>query len=241
MIMKRFIYLLSIVALASSCKTPNILMGDCEGAYTDILNDDPSFEHKIRPDDKISLSIWNHDDLSLGSAFNIYNTNEAFGKWLLVDEEGKVAMPKLGHVELGGLTTREAADTLEVLYGKYIVDPIIGVKVLNKEVTVLGEVRQPGKYVMEREVNHIGDAIAMAQGFEYYADVNQVQLIRDGVGYMIDLEYLEQDMLEKIIVESGDVINVPSRKGKGLDMKAPTMIPFASLITATAIFLTLFL
>jgi len=206
-----------------------------------ILKSEMDYEHKIRPDDKLSLSIWNHDDMSLGSAFNIYNTNEAFGKWLLVDEEGNIPLPKLGRVNLAGLSCREASDTLEILYTEYIVDPIIGVKVLNKEVTILGEVRNPGVYVMDKEVYNVADVIALAEGLEFYADVNHIHLIRDGVGYLVDFETLEQDMLERLIVESGDIINVPSRSGKGMDMKAPTLIPFASILTAAAIFLTLFL
>ncbi|TAE89828.1 MAG: hypothetical protein EAY81_01730 [Bacteroidetes bacterium] len=112
---------------------------------------DSAFEHLIKPDDKLSISIWNHDDLSVGSIFGIYNSNEVYGKWLLVDKKGEVAVPAAGKIKLAGLSTRQAADTLKILLSHKIVNPVIVVRVLNLQATVLGEVKNPGVFMLEKE------------------------------------------------------------------------------------------
>ena len=120
--------------------------------------------HLIKTDDKVSVSIWNHDDLSIGSLFGIYNSNEVYGKWVLVNESGVASLPKIGAVKLGGLTTTEAADHLKGPYSKFIKDPIIVVKVLNREVTILGEVATPGNYLLEKESNTLFELLGKAGG-----------------------------------------------------------------------------
>jgi polysaccharide export outer membrane protein len=153
---------------------------------------------------------------------------------VLVDAAGYTMLPKLGKVRLGGLTCVEAADTLANLYSAFLVDPILVVKVLNRDVTILGEVRTPGKYILEKESNTLTEIIGNAQGFEFYADKKKVQLIRNNKSYQIDFTKL-QDNNYQILVQAGDVINVPTRRGKAIDKKAPTLIPFASAITALAV------
>ena len=95
----------------------------------ELVKSDTVHYQTIKTDDKISLSIWNHDDMSIGSVFSIYNSNEAYGKWVLVDKAGFVSFPKIGKVKVSGLNCPQAADTLQALFAKYLVDPIIVVKV----------------------------------------------------------------------------------------------------------------
>ncbi len=225
-----------------SCKTQYLFESEQQGNLNELMiTDTIAYENTIKTDDKVSLSIWNHDDMSIGSVFSIYNSNEAYGKWVLVDANGFVTLPKIGRVALRGQTCSAAADTLTKLYAKYLVSPVIVVKVLNREVTILGEIRTPGTYTLEKESNTLIEIIGKAQGFERYANFKKVQLIRNGISYNIDMTKLTKDMIHSIIVESGDVINIPSKRGKGLDQKAPTLIPFASALTAIVVALSLIL
>lgn len=240
--MKRLlVYSFMIMVLGSlfSCSTQQLLMSENHADIIDLLPKDSAYQHRIQVDDKLSLSIWNHDDLSIGSVFSIYNSNEAFGKWVLIDEDGNAQLPKIGEVHLEGLTCIEAADTLERLYAKHIKDPIIVAKVLNRHVTVLGEVRMPGYIILEEEQVNLMDVIGKAQGFSDYADLSSVRLVRGNKSYYLDLQELESVFYHNIIVHSGDILIVSSKKGKSLDQKAPTLIPFASALTAIAVFSTL--
>lgn len=229
---------LLLVIMFSSCAYQNIFTTEDYADLSELMRKDSSYQHLIDTDDKLSVSVWNHQNLSIGSVFGIHNSNEVYGHWILVDAEGNVLLPKLGKVQLKGLTTMEASDTLSTLYSEMLVDPIIVVKVQNREVSILGEVRTPGKYLLEKEQNTLTEIIALAQGFDFYADKEQIELIRNNKCYKIDYTVLQNNDYQ-IIVQSGDVINVPTRRGKMIDKRSPTLIAFASAITAIAVLISL--
>ena len=192
--------------------------------------------YTIKTDDKISVSIWNHDEMSIGSIYGVYNSNEVYGKWIMVDKQGEAALPGIGRINLLNLNTQQAADSLKILYVTTIKNPIISVKILNKEVSILGELRKPGKYVLEKEENSILEIISKAEGFDYYADKKRVRLVREESGktieYKLDFRNEYISYLANLNLKPGDIIYVQSKKGKSLDKKAPTILPIASLITA---------
>ena len=158
-----------------------------------------------------------------------------------MNHEGYVSLPKIGSIKLGGLSCDEAKVILIEKYKFYLVNPIIVVKVLNRQVTILGEVRTPGVYILEKEKNLLSELIGLAEGFEAYADIEKVQLIRDGNSYIVDMTQLDVYKSCNLIIRSEDIIHVPSKKGKRLDEKAPTIIPFASIITSVGIILSVIL
>ncbi|NQX99463.1 MAG: polysaccharide export protein [Flavobacteriales bacterium] len=230
----RPLFLILLVVLSTSCSYQNIFENKQQNDLKDLITKDSTYQHIITVDDKLSVSVWNHDNMSIGSLFGIYSSNQVYGKWVLVDAAGYIMVPKIGRVRLGGLTCLEAADTLATLYSEILVDPNLVVKVLNRDVTILGEVRTPGKYILEKEGNTLTEIIGNAQGFEFYADKKKIQLIRNNKSYRIDFTKL-MDNNYQILVQAGDVINVPTRRGKSIDKKAPTLIPFASALTALAV------
>lgn len=235
------IVILMVLATLFSCSTQQLLSSKLEGNISDLITNDSLYEHRIKADDKLSISIWNHDDLSIGSVFSIYNSNESFGKWVLVDQDGYAQLPKIGPMLLAGLTCKEAADTLEKIYSEDIKDPIIVAKVLNRHVTILGEVTMPGYYILEEEQVRIMDVIGKARGFTNYADVSAIKLVRNNISYPIDLQSMDTILYHSLILHSGDIVIVTPKRGKAVDQKAPTLIPFASVLTAVAVFTTLIL
>jgi polysaccharide biosynthesis/export protein len=232
------------VVLLNSCATQNLFQGQMKVQNNaTYMKAELEGEHLIKKDDKITVSIWNHDDLSVGSLYGIYNSNEVYGKWVLVDKEGFVGLPQLGRVKLAGYTTLQAERILIELYSKFIVSPVIEVKVMNVEVTVLGEVKNPAVYVLDKENNTLAEIIGKAGGFDFYANKKCIQVVR-GEGkatqqIIIDMTSLENYKLMNLRLETGDVIYVPTRRGKLLDKKAPVIIPFVSLVTAMVVLLNL--
>lgn len=205
----------------------------------------PDYQYRIRKDDKITMSIWDHDDLSIGSLYGIYNSNEVYGKWVLVDANGQVTLPRIGNFTIGGMTVIEAKDSLAKLYGKWIVNPIIEVKVINKEINVLGEVKTPGKFVVDKDNNTIFDIVARAGDFDFYANKKCVKIIRqDGASVKminVDLTHADNYLNRNIQVLPGDMVIVPSKKNKEFDKRISTIIPIVSSISALALMLGLVL
>lgn len=243
--------LLVIISGLYSCKTQNLLTQEkADIRYQHLDADsaflfDDSYEYRIRKDDKISMSFWGHDDLSVGSIYGIYNSNEVYGKWLLVDARGHITLPRLGNYPIEGLTVAEAEEKLVAAYKKWIVNPVIEVKVLNKEITILGELRNPGKYLVERDNNSLLELVSMAGGYEFYANLKSIKVIRQfgKEVKMINLdltnggEYLKRN----IQLHPGDLVVVPSKKNKEFDKRVSVIIPLASSATAAAILIGTFL
>ncbi|NNC95627.1 MAG: polysaccharide export protein [Chitinophagales bacterium] len=230
-----------LFGVLQSCSTQNLFESDRKVTR----GSEPKLHHKshvhlLQPDDKISVSIWNHDDLSIGSVFGIYNSNEVYGKWVLINENGEANLPKIGSVQLAGLTSDEASAKLKSLYAVFIKDPVIVVKVLNRKVTVLGEVKTPGSYLLEKEDHTLIEAIGLAGGMDFYADKKKVKFIRDGQEFILDLTSMEDFETNNIVLQTGDIIYVPTRKGKVIDKKAPTLIPIASVATTLVVIISLF-
>jgi len=201
-----------------------------------------NYEYIIQPEDKLSVSIWGHDDLSVGSVFGIYNSNEVYGKWVLVDKEGRVSLPQLGQVKVANLTTRQLTDSLKVRYSKFIQKPIIVVKVLNKRVSLLGAVKQASSVILDEDQIPLLDLLAKAEGFDYYADRSQLKLVRKKEGlpveYIIDLTQMETYEQSNIMIRPGDVIYVPNKNGKAFDKKSNRMVPFLGVISSIAVLIS---
>jgi len=159
----------------------------------------------------------------------------------MIDMEGNIDVPQLGKIAVGGLTLNEAEKLIAEKLTAYINDPIVVVKVLNREVTVLGEVRTPGNFTLEKERNTLLELIGKAEGFEGYANLKKVSIMRNDDQLVVDLTEMTELQKMNLIVQNGDVIYIPSRKGKVLDKKAPTLIPFASVLTSAAIVTSIFL
>ncbi len=243
--MKRLIDIFLALLLFSSCSTTNVFQNvdSDQGSGLDTLTlFTDTFEYRLAVNDKISLSVDQHEDLSIGSIFSIYNSDEVYGKWVLIDINGEAVFPKIGKIKLAGLTLREAEDSIAALLTTYVKNPIVVVKALNWEVSVLGEVIAPGSYNIEKMNNSVLQYIAKAGGFDAYANKKKIQLVRnyDGVlkVYELDLTDYYSYSAHQINLMPGDVIHVPSTRGKKLDQRSSTLLPFASFISALAIILT---
>jgi len=230
--------------LLSSCKIQNLMQSSVRETNNEDLfsAESRNYEYVIQAEDKLSVSIWGHDDLSVGSVFGIYNSNEVYGKWVLVDKEGRVSLPQLGQVKVANLTTRQLTDSLKVRYSKFIQKPIIVVKVLNKRVSLLGAVKQASSVILDEDQIPLLDLLAKAEGFDYYADRSQLKLVRKKEGlpveYIIDLTQMETYEQSNILIRPGDVIYVPNKNGKAFDKKSNRMVPFLGVISSIAVLIS---
>lgn len=229
----------------TSCATQNLFEqtahNEPDKRFIDsVFNNDTDYQYVLKKDDKVNVSVWDNDDLSVGSIYGIYNSNEVYGKWLMIDANGNVNIPKLGEVNLAGLTLIDARSKLQGLFRKWIVNPIVDVKVLNKEITILGELKTPGRYLLEKDRNTLVEAIGKAGDFDFYANKKKIQVIRmvrnQPVSITVDLTKAESYLAANILLKPGDVIYVPSRKGKVWDKRAgSTIVPIATAISSAVL------
>lgn len=241
-----WIPLCSLVLLFSSCSSSTKLFESGKVSANQLaqfaLRNPPA--PVLSPGDKVIISIWGHDELSIGSINTQFTTVEETGRWVVLDNEGQVNLPKVGRVKLDGFNLKEAAYFLEQRYKTHVKDPIINVRVLNHFITVLGEVNAPGKYLIDNEKITLVTLLGEAKGFTDYAKPRQVQLIREVNGivqnYEIDLTQIESLKNKNAVLQPGDIVYVPSEKNKQTDEFLTKAVPVASILTAVAVIYSVF-
>ncbi len=240
------ITLLLLVSLAS-CTTPNLFhQSKKDGPNTvealdSVFHYNPEYQYQVRKGDKISISVWGQDELSVGSLYGIYNSNEVYGKWIMVDAEGNIEAPRLGTLPVEGKTVIELKVMLRTKLAKWIVKPVVDVKVLNKEITILGEVRDPKVITVDRDNSSLMDLVAKCGGFEFYANFKYIKVLRqkgsDVYVANIDLTQSGDYLSRNIQILPGDVVVVPSKGYKEFDKRISNIIPLTTTLTASAIFM----
>ncbi|TDQ24077.1 polysaccharide biosynthesis/export family protein [Tenacibaculum caenipelagi] len=81
----------------------------------------------------------------------------------LIDSNGFIDFPVLGQIKLAGLSRTEAIDLLKSkLSPDYIKNPTINIKITNFSVTVLGDVKNPGRFTIPNERISVLEAIGLA-------------------------------------------------------------------------------
>lgn len=237
-------YLLLVLGLLSGC-TQNLFVTKQKLPPAAILDVGPAYQYHLRKDDKISLSVWDHEELSVGSIYGHYSVNETEGKWTMIDAQGDLGVPRIGPVHVEGLTVPEAEAQLEKTLSKWIVNPQLTLKVLNMEATVLGEVNLPGKQRLEKERNTLVEVLGKAGDMGVYADKRHIKLMRPATAgtqaVEIDLTQLSAFDRSNIVVVPGDVVYVPAKSGKQFDRKAPSVLGIASIVSTVLIITRFFM
>lgn len=160
-------------------------------------------EYKLSPGDAIKVQVYQNPDLTLEAR---------------VSEAGTIGYPLVGSVAIGGLSLsaaeRKIADALA--RGDFLKQPqvnIVLLQVRGNQVSVLGQVQRPGRFVLETTNVRVSDLLAQAghvtpQG----ADTLVVTGTRDGKPFRkaIDIPGLfrGEEASENLLVQPGDTLYV---------------------------------
>lgn len=125
-------------------------------------------------DDKMS-ALFNPMDRSVNNAIS---DQSVFLNSYTVDERGQIDFPLAGRIAVQNLTTEQIKDRIKEVLDQYLKETVIVVKLVNFNLTVLGEVRRPGQYkVYQTEIN-VFEAIAMSGDLTEFADRSEVMIVR---------------------------------------------------------------
>ncbi len=184
----RWTPLLAVLALAlTACggASPPPMPTPPAGAAAAVAPDESTY--KVGAGDKIKVTVFRHPDLS--------------GEFQL-DGAGNFAMPLIGEVRAGGLTTRSLEQQIvSQLQDGYLIEPQVSIEVLNyRPFYILGEVKNPGSYPFVNGMTVL-NAVALAGGYTYRADQDDILLKRGGSnteGYAVtgDTNLLPGDVVE---------------------------------------------
>lgn len=121
---------------------------------------------------------------NLGSRQVSSNTGSGSLQGYWVDPEGCINFPVLGRLHIEGMTTTQLRDTLTMLISQSVKDPIINISFMNFFVTVLGEVKNPGRHAVGTQGMTIFEALGLAGDMTIYGKRNNVLVSREVDGKM---------------------------------------------------------
>jgi polysaccharide export outer membrane protein len=161
----------------------------------------------IGPADVLTIVFWRDKDMSAEAA--------------VVRPDGKVSLPLLNDVQAAGLTPMQLRATLAGSFEHYMPAPMLSVivrEVHSFKVTVIGEVKTPGRYEL-RSRSTVLDVLAMAGGLTQYAARARITILRRDGDAVKELPYDFEKITaragpknagqENFCVQPGDIILVP--------------------------------
>lgn len=130
---------------------------------------------------------------------------------LVVNRGGAVPIPFAGDVQVEGLTPAQASAAVRrALIGK-VANPQVIVTVAgntSNAVTVLGEVREPGRQPLSANHDRILDVIATAGGSSRSLHDIDVRIQRDGQTYAAPMSIVTTEFNENVRLQRGDQVNL---------------------------------
>jgi polysaccharide biosynthesis/export protein len=164
----------------------------------------------------------------------------------LVDSEGNIDFPQLGIIKVAGLQRQELAAKLKQEISLFVKDPIINIRIVNFQVSILGEVNRPGTYTVQDEYLSLPKALGLAGDMSIYGLRENVLVMREENGQKTHA-YL--DLTDAAVVNSpfyylqqNDVVyvepNNAQKQGAGYNRNASVYISIASVLISLAILIT---
>ncbi|WP_342151464.1 polysaccharide biosynthesis/export family protein [Methylorubrum sp. SB2] len=165
---RAFLFGLPTVLALGGCLRPDFRTADLDATGTGSIGS----RYTLAAGDKLRVIVFGQDNLS-----NIY----------AVDGAGRIAMPLIGTVQVGGQSTAQAARTIEgKLSSGYVREPHVTVEVdAYRPFYILGEVTTSGQYPYVNGMT-VESAVAIAAGFGPRAARDYAVLTRDGPGGLIN-------------------------------------------------------
>jgi len=197
---------------------------------------------KVRSLDESSNNFFNN--MGNENRTSGYNDASIYLNSYTVNPQGNIVFPFIGPVKVLGKTIEETTEIIEEIMNEYLKETTIIVKLVNYNITFVGEVRRPGEYKIYQDKINLFEAISMAGDISDYGNRNEVKLLRtnDNGTEMHILDLTREDIIESpyFFLKPNDVIYVEPLKGKQF---AFSTFPYAlifSTITTLIVLLTYF-
>jgi polysaccharide biosynthesis/export protein len=172
---------------------------------------------------------------------NVYYDAGVYLNSYYIDTDGFVDLPFIGKMQVLGLTVNEAKAVIQKEIDKYLNKTTVIVKLVNYNVTVVGEVTKPGQYKIYQDRINIFEVISMAGDLTTFAKRDDIVLVRKN-GNKSSIFHI--DMLHDNILESDyyyimpdDIIYITPVRGKNFAFNA---FPYTLVISTISLGLALF-
>lgn len=223
--MKKIIFALSILMLTSCVSKKDVIYYN---NIDDISNTENVFNTTLQRDDLLMILVSAQDPLAaqpfnLMSNLSVNPTNQAAGgqqqqQLYLVDSEGNIEFPVIGTINVSGKTKNELVLELKNKISKYVINPIINVRIMNYQIAVQGEVNKPDVFRIDSERITLPEALSKAGDLTIYGKRDNILIIREQNGkritHRVDLTSSDFVNSDFYYLKQNDIIYVEPNKVK---------------------------
>jgi polysaccharide export outer membrane protein len=251
----RFVYLIAIITLfsfLSSCVTQRKVEYLQDKNKNVRAYDEAEFpDYKLKPNDELYIQINSLDEgaanvFSNAASQQSYSTGSMspYGASLSsysVDKDGFLLLPVIGNVQVKDKTLAEVSLIIKDSLNNILSQPIVSVKLVNRFISVLGEVTNPGHFSYSQDKLSIYDAIGLAGDITDYGNRNKIILVRNEnrENIRITLDLTKADILASgyYNLRPNDIVYVKPLRNKFWGMRQfPFTILFSTITTGLLIY-----
>lgn len=158
-----------------------------------------------------------------------------------VSANGTIVLPVLGEVSVEGKTLDQAGKDIQNLLREYLNKPTVILKFVNRNVTLIGQVRNPGQFEFSHDRMNIIQAIGRAGDITEYGDRRKIILIREEENNIkqISLDITKNNIFSSpyYYVKPGDIIYVQPLKNRYWGISTVPFTLILSSVTTTILLL----
>ena len=164
----------------------------------------------------------------------------------LVDSDGNIQFPILGTLKVEGFNRQQLAAKLEDKITAYVQDPIVNVRIVNFEVSILGEVARPGTFDIVDEYLSLPKALGLAGDLTIYGQRDNILVMREenGIKTHAYLDLTDAGVINSpyYYLKQNDVVyvepNGAQRQSANYNRNAGVYISIASVLISLIVLIT---
>lgn len=215
---------IAAAALLSSCSTPKNITYVQGFDNNQVQQVKSQTRLTVQPDDKLSIVVSSKDP-ELAEVFNLAIAQVRVGQTgqnnsqqtaaFTVDPNGDIQFPVIGLIHVAGLQRYEVANLIQdkLIKENLLKDPTVTVEFLNATVSVIGDVKNPGEYTIDRDNMTVLQALSKAGDLNITGMRDNVLVIREENGmdraYRLNLTDTESLMTSPAYyIQQNDVVYI---------------------------------
>lgn len=240
-----------LISLLSSCVTQRkveYLQDKDKNIKTFSQADFP--DYKLKPNDELYIRISSLDE----AATNIFSNAQQnlaytgsitpYGASLLsfsVDKEGFLPLPVIGKIFVRDKTLADVSSILKDSLSHVLSQPVVTLKLVNRFVSIIGEVRNPGNFNYTQDKLTIYDGLGLAGDILDYGDRKNVILVRNenGENRRININLNNSNILasDYYYLRPNDIVYVKPLREKFWEFRPfPWYVFFSAITTGLLIY-----
>ena len=155
----------------------------------------------LAPSDEIEVFVWKEEDLS---------------RQVTIRPDGGISYPLVGEIQAAGKPVAALQALMQERIREYVPSAVVSVslrKVAGYRIYVLGEVKNPGEFVLNHYVT-VAQALTLADGLTPFANQSEILIMREADGEKSSLKFnykkftRGKDLDRNIQLKAGDVVSV---------------------------------